>query len=938
MRIVNYRSGAKKTAPFTKLRRWFHSLPRKKILTWSFRALAAGVLLIAFLFIYFSKSLPDPNRLLGRNVPQSTKIYDRGGKLLYEIHGEVKRTLVNLDQIPTDVQNAAVAVEDKNFYQHGGISITGLIRSVIVDVLSGQKRQGGSTITQQFVKNAVLTREKSVWRKLKEIILSIEIEARFSKKDILKLYLNEIPYGRNAYGIEAAAQTYFGKSAKDLSLAESAYLAALPQAPTYYNPAGPHADALMARQRYILEQMKQQGYISNEQYKKALDEKVVFSEITNAISAPHFVLYVQDYLANKYGEQTVREGGLKVYTSLDSDLQKIAEDAVKTGIDKFSKKYNANNAGLVAIDPKTGQILAMVGSRDYFGESSPSGCVPGKNCLFEPNFNVTTSPRQPGSSFKPYVYATAFGKNFNYSPASLLIDVTTNFGSFAGKNYVPRNYNGQNYGPLSMRSALAGSLNVPAVKTLALVGVDNATQTAHNLGITSPLQNCGLSLVLGGCEVKLIDHTASFAAIANEGNRHDKTSILKVIGQDGQVLEEYQDQSQQVIGPEAAYQLINIMTDNSARSFIFGANSPLYYPDRPVACKTGTTQKWHDAWTLCFTPSIAVGVWAGNNDGTLLKAGADGVVVAAPIVNQVMNQYLKGKPVEDFAVPPGISKITVDTLSGKLPTQYSPETKTEVFADYNQPTDYDNVHVVKKIDRTTGLPATDNTLPQNIEERVCLDLRSEKPDNPNWELPVQAWLAEHGGCNPASPGQTGSLPQVRINQPSDGATITALPFAVSASVSSSNSISRVDLLIDDDNVSTLSSAPYQFSVGNLSEGQHILTIRATDNNSLSNDSSITVTVSLNNQSLSITAPNDGDTLNFPQTLTAQSPTKFDNVTFYYQIGSVTKTIGQAKPKLNPGGLYDYSLLWTKPPKPGQYKIFARSNTSISSPKISVAVP
>jgi membrane peptidoglycan carboxypeptidase len=817
------------------------------------------------------------------------------------------------------------------------------VRSVIVDVLHGEKRQGGSTITQQFVKNAVLTREKSIWRKLKEIILSIEIEARFSKQDILKLYLNEIPYGRNAYGIQAAAQTYFNKEAKDLTLAESAYLAALPQAPTYYNPQGAHVDALHARAKTILRTMKDQGYITDEQLEHSLEEKVEFTQTKTSISAPHFVHYVEDYLADKYGERTLQQGGLKVYTTLDPELQKMAEDAVSTGVEKFAKRYNANNAALVATDPKTGQILAMVGSKDYFGESQPVGCKPGQkgpqSCVFEPNVNVSTTPQQPGSSFKPYVYLTAFGKDFKYAPASLLMDVTTNFGNFGGKDYIPHNYNGASNGPVSMRKALAGSLNVPAVKALALVGVERAIQTSRDLGVTSPMQNCGLSLVLGGCEVKLVDHVAAFGAIANLGERHDKTAIMKVVDQEGKILEEYDDKSRQVVDPQAAYELISIMTDNSARAYVFGSNSPLHYPGKPVACKTGTTQEWRDGWTMCFTTKLSVGVWAGNNNNSIMRTGADGVLVAAPIVNEFMKKALVKFPAEEFRRPQGIEEITVDALSGMLPGSNTPETKKEVFADYAVPTERDTTHSGRKIDRTTGLPADEFTLPENVEQQTCLNLRSERPDDPNWERPVQSWLAAHGGCRSSNQGEsTEEVPRVTITRPGDDATINDFPFDVEVSASSSRGIAKVDLLLDGDLVGTDTTSPFEFTVEqSLEDGHHTLTARAVDSEGASSSTSTTITAgNEDEQPLSITSPASGEVLSLPATVSASSGQRYQQVTFYYQTGGTTKVIDQSEAKKS-GRDFNYSTTWNEAASPGTYRIFARSNTGAQSSPVTVVV-
>ncbi len=937
MKVYNYQSKqteparrASRSSKWEGLRPFLEKLPWSKIGTWSFRIGAAGILFIAFIFIYYSRQLPDPNRLLGRNVPESTKIYAKDETLLYEVHGEFKRTLINLDQITPDLKNATIAAEDKNFYRHAGISVTGLLRSVIVDIIYREKRQGGSTITQQFVKNAMLTRDKSFLRKGKEIVLSIELEARFSKDDILKLYLNEIPYGRNAYGVEAAAQTYFNKHASELSLAESAYLAALPQAPSYYNPSGPHFDDLQTRQKYILTQMKDQKYITDEQYQQATNEHVAFEQIKNAIVAPHFVQYVQDQLADKYGERTLEEGGLKVYTTLDPKLQQIAETAVSEGAKK-NEAYNGFNAALVAIDPKSGQILAMVGSKDYFGESQPANCVPGKTCVFEPNVNVATTYQQPGSSFKPYAYVTAFGRDFKYGPASMLVDVKTDFG-----NYSPNNFNLSQNGPVSMRKALAGSLNIPAVKTIALVGPENVTKTARDLGITAPFKDCGLALVLGGCDVKLVDHTLAYAALADGGKRHERTAILKVVSQEGKVLEEYEDKNQQVLDPQAVYLLTSIMTDNNARSYVFGANSALTLGSRPVAAKTGTTQDFRDGWTMGFTPSLAAGVWTGNNNNAPMKR--DAVVMAGPIWNRFMKEALADTPIEQFNRPEGIKEVTVDAVTGKLPTEYTPETKTEVFADYALPTTYDDMHIPVRVDSLTGQPATDSTPPDQIITEIYKVLHSEKPNNPAWENPVIAWALANGYKYPAGSGiqnQPGTGGDITITTPAEDAVITKLPFKVSVSVKEGD-VTRVDIGIDGEMLKSLTDAPYTTSISEkYSDGQHTLTAKVTYVDGKTSTTSNSIRYALNG-SLEIIEPSPGDTVDFPLTISAESPVKYDTVTFYYQNGNQNKPIGSSTP-LSSGGEYQYSIDWDNPPNPGTYKIFGKSDSGITSNKISIEV-
>lgn len=941
-------SNKKKSRGWKSWKNWRPSIPKlKTLLIWTFRLGAFGFLALAILFTYFWVTLPSPEKLANRIVPESTKILDRNGNLLYEVHGEYKRTLVQLKDIDQDVLHATVAIEDKDFYKHRGISPWAMFRTVITDVIY-RKTAGASTITQQFVKNAVLTNKKSPIRKLKEIFLAVQIDAKYSKDEILGFYLNEIPYGRNAYGIEAAAQAYYSKSAKELTVAEAAYLAALPQAPSYYSPFGANRKALDNRQQTILKYMEEQNYITADQHKQALEEKVEFKEAKTALIAPHFVLYVQDYLGDKFGEKSLQEGGLKVYTTLDSELQKTAERIVKESVEKNGPKYDANNAGLVAIDPKTGQILAMVGSKDYFAKSLPEGCTPGKNCVFEPNVNVTVADRQPGSSFKPYVYAAAFKKEAGYSPATMLMDVTTNFGTFNGKPYIPNNYSFQNYGPVSMRQALAGSLNIPAVKTLSLVGVENATQTARDLGITTPLQDCGLSLVLGGCEVKLLDHTAAMSVFANGGMRNDKTAILKIENKDGEVLEEFKQNEHEAIDPQAAYQLINIMTDNAARSYIFGANSPLNFGDRPVGCKTGTTNNWHDGWTMCFTPSLAVGVWSGNNDGKLLKKGADGIYVAAPIANSFLKEALKGKPVEQFKKPEGITEVTVDKISGKLPTQFTTETKNEVFASYNVPKDYDDVHIAIKVDLLTGEPATELTPIERVGTKVYTVLHSERKNNPSWEDAVVKWATEHGYPYPPGSGivipgdnqtetSTPSDFNLNITSPSEDSLIFTQNFEVNVEAPPGTPIARMELYIDGQKIDTKTSSPYTFQVSKkLADGTHNLVVKAVDSSGKTGTSSQTITYAAN-AGLYITVPKANDQISFPKTFYALSKENLGQVGFYYQVGNNTPNLVGNAPVVDNGGVYRYSINVQDLPATGQIKVFAKSETGVQSNKVTVTV-
>jgi len=768
----------------------------------------------SILFFVVSLSLPSPNKLSARVVPESTKIYARDGStVLYEIHGEAKRTLVTLDQVPQHTKEATIAIEDKDFYTNKGVDIGGIFRAFIKNITRGDLTgQGGSTITQQFVKNAILLNQKestleAYTRKIKEAVLSIQIEQKFTKDEILQLYLNEIPYGRNAYGIEAASQTYFSKSAKDLTLAESAYLASVPQAPSFYSA---NIDRWANRKNIVLQEMQAQGYITAEEASAARNEDVTFSKIKNAIKAPHFVMYVQELLAAEYGQKTLEEGGLKVITTLDPRLQEMAEKAVVDGVAKNEKSYQATNASLVAVDPKTGQILAMVGSRDYFDDA------------YDGQVNVALRERQPGSSFKPYVYAAAFKEGM--SPATMLMDVKTNFGVYGDQGYSPNNYNGAFSGPVSIRKAFAGSLNVPAVKTLFLTGVQDAIDTAKDLGITSDLDmdRCGLSLVLGGCEITLLDHTSAMGTFANMGIKYDHTPILRITDSQGEVLEEYKDSGREAIDPQVAYEVVDIMTDNDARAYVFGARSPLILPDRVVGAKTGTTQAWKDGWTIGYTPSLVAGVWTGNNKGELMKAGADGVLTAAPIWNQFMRAATAGTPVETFQKPEGIQELFVDSVSGKLPTEFTPQTKSEVFANFAVPKDSDDVHVGVRVNSANGKLATEYTPEDLVETRVYTVFKSEVPQSPNWENPVRAWALAAGYEYPPSERDDGSIDPdsvgaaVRFTSPRNSDKVTRA-FTVRLAVTG-DTPERVELYLEGALIESKASGPYNYRIDDAPPG------------------------------------------------------------------------------------------------------------------------
>jgi 1A family penicillin-binding protein len=754
--------------------------------------------------------------------------------VLYDVYGEQRRTVIDFKDIPASVKNATIAAEDKDFYKHFGINITSIIRAVIADITHGAKTQGASTITQQYVKNALLTNQKTFDRKIKEAILSIELDAMYSKDEILAMYLNEIPYGSNAYGIEEAAKTYFDKSAKELDLAESASLVAMTNAPTYYSPYGNHPDKLKIRTDWILDRMQSLKYISADDANKAKEEKLNYKPYKENITAPHFVMYVKEKLVEMYGEKAVEENGLRVTTTLDLDKQKIAEEAVNWGYDR-NQRYGSPNASLVSIDPKTGQILAMVGSHDFFDKENDG------------QVNVADTEQQPGSSFKPIVYATGFkGK---YNPGYILWDVTTDFGK-----YTPHNYNGANYGPVTIRTALSNSLNIPAVKMLALVGIDKALETAHDMGITTlnDPEKYGLSLVLGSGEVKLIDLTSAYGVFANSGTLHESTPILKIEDSSGKILYEYKEDKgkKESLDPQIAYEISDILSDNDARNMIFGSlQANLTFGDRPVAVKTGTTQENRDAWTLGYTPSIVTGVWVGNNDNTPMKGAADGSVVAAPIWHRYMQSILNDTSIEQFTRPNGIEDITVDKLSNKKPTDNSPETITDIFAAWQAPTEFDDIHVKVKICKICedGKLATDLCPPDQIEERTYTNLHSEMPDNPNWEGPVFAW-AENAGIHISNPPtETCDLenkkPSINITSPTSDQSVSGV-FSVIADAQSVFGVKQVEFQIDGVSIGTKDSSPYSitYNANNLSSGAHQISATVLDNASLTSKNTITINV------------------------------------------------------------------------------------------------
>ncbi len=702
-----------------------------KITALKIAGVSAGLLFISIagLFLFFAKDLPSPGKVNSLGLAQTTRFYDRTGqKLLYEVYGDKNRTVVDLNDMNDNIKHATIAIEDKDFYNHGAFSSFGILRAAVNNVFkSSDTIQGGSTITQQYVKNALLSPERTFSRKIKELILSIQIEQLYSKDDILELYLNEIPYGTLAYGVQAASKTYFSKPAKDLTIDEAAMLAALPRAPSYYSPYGANTEDLKNRRDLVITQMQEQGYITADQAKtaKATDTLAKVNNTPNLyrdMTAPHFVLHAQSVLEEKLGNKQVTEGGLKVITTLDLDKQAKAEEAVKNGIGVVDRA-GGNNIALVAGDPKNGQVLAMVGSRDFnypeFG-----------------TFNAALARRQPGSSFKPYVYATGFKTN-NWGPGSVMYDVRTDFGG-----YVPNNYDNRFHGQMTIRSAINNSFNIPAVKMLYIVGLQAALDTAHSMGITT-LQNpsdFGLSLVLGAGEIKLADHVNAYQSFANGGMHYPQTPILKVTNPQGKTLiDNSNPKGKRVLDPQVSYLINNILSDDSTRTTTFGRNNPdMNIPGHVTAVKTGTTDKNKDGWMIGYSPDLVTGVWVGhtqNRSMSGITSRLTGTTWAA-----FMKKALEGVPNKQFDKPAGIKQVTLDSFTGKMPGPNTRVRHTDVFPSWYtaKPPAGSQTVVIDKVSNKIATACTPEAAKQTVTgQGLEAEIPPSDPAFARWNPPVQ---------------------------------------------------------------------------------------------------------------------------------------------------------------------------------------------------------
>jgi len=782
-------------------------------------------------FAYFSKDLPQPGQVV-RREGFSTKILDRNGNLLFDLFSDERRTLTSLDQIPEQLQQATVAIEDKDFYKHSGFDVMTILR-IPYNFLFRRRVVGGSTLTQQLVKNVLLSNERTASRKFKELVLAIQIERTFTKDEILEMYLNEVPYGGTAWGAVSAAELYFNKPVSDLTLLESAFLAGLPQRPSAYSPFSGQVDndgdpLWQMRTTAVLNRMRESDYISSEEHKQALEElpDLQFDRAKLEIKAPHFVFYVKEKLSEIYGEEMVDSGGLRVTTTLDLELQEKAQQIVAEEVEAVEHLHITNGASLM-MDPRTGEILAMIGSRDYF-DNEKGG-----------QFNVvSTGLRQPGSSIKPLTYLALLRKG--YTPASMLVDAPTDFRRNANeKPYTPRNYTGGFMGPVTVRNALGNSLNIPAVKALALVGIEDFLILAEEVGLQTlaptqeNLKRFGLALTLGGGEVKLIDMVTAYSSFANGGLKVEPISVLKVEDKDGKIIFQHRDvEGKRVMSEGEAYLINNILSDNNARTSAFGANS-LLNTGRPIAVKTGTTNDMIDNWTIGWSQEVIVGTWVGNNDNSSMLRVASGVTGASPIWRKTIFVALEaGYQTPEFEVPDEIEQVEVDALSG-YPAHDDFSTKMEYVIRGTLPSLPDQIHYKAKTCHGENKLATQAMISSgNYEEREVIDLRVEDPiseDGVNrWQEGINQWLGGQDDSRYQIPteycGDRDDI-SVKLEKPGDKEEFKEKEIEVRIRAGSDRGIERIELWVNGKKRETVENNLYDGKI-NLGSGQFELFARA----------------------------------------------------------------------------------------------------------------
>ena len=812
---------------------------RIKLKAWStiatlvFFIFLSGVLFTGILFAWYAKDLPRPDKVK-RSEGLSTVVLDRNGEKLYDIFEDQNRILVKWEDIPQALKDATVAIEDKDFYRHQGLSRTGILRA-LVNIFIFRNLQGGSTLTQQLVKNVLLTQERTLPRKIKEAILAIQIERKYTKDEILRMYLNETPYGGTAVGVEAASEHYFAKPVRELALVESAILAGFAQAPSRYSPFTGEATAYVSRAQQVLRRMKDDGYISAIQETQSREQlgKVQFRQGDTGLRAPHFVAYVRELLNERLGEKLVGSGGLTVTTTLDFKLQEKAQTAVTEEVEK-AKKLKVGNGAAVVLDAKTGEILAMVGSKDYLATDSGGF-----------KFNVVTQGlRQPGSAIKPIIYAAAFKKG--YTPATLLMDVDTKYqsGDADKPEYNPKNYDGKFRGPMQLRYALANSINTIAVKVSALVGVRDSLRLAYDMGLSSleptdeNLKRIGLSLTLGGGEIRLIELAEAFGVLAAGGQRHDAVAILKVADSKGKILYEYKPgPARRVLTAEIAYLVSDILSDNDARKELFGLRSYLHIPGKTVAAKTGTTDDKRDNWTMGYTPSVVVGTWVGNNDNSPMHPSlASGVTGASPIWNRIMREALAGKPDEPFAPPAGIIEMDIDGYGGGLAKDGYP-TRKERFVKGTEPGIPSAIYKEIKVSKSDSnkLANTVQIAKGEYDTRSFVVFTEDDPvssDGKNrWQEAINAWITGQSDAKfhpPAETASTGEAIAVSIKEPGDQSQVNTNDVKIRIEAGAGQGVDKIEIYIDGKKERDVSGGQVFETVRVDGDGVHTIKARAID--------------------------------------------------------------------------------------------------------------
>ncbi len=785
--------------------------PNRKFL---FLSILAVLLLTGSLLAYTFVGLPAVASLPQHLRQPSLRITDRNGRLLYEVlpQDSGRHAVVSLDRLPACMKLATLATEDKNFYQNPGVDLNGILRAFWINLKGGETLAGGSTITQQVARSLLLpeeSRQRTLRRKLREAVLAWQLARKYPKDDILAFYLNQTYYGSFAYGVEAASQTYFGKPASDLSLPECALLAGLPQAPSLYNPFS-NPDAALKRQQVVLGLMKKDGFISQEEYQQAEQSPLSYNQSPFPINAPHFVWMVKDQVDGLFESgQLNRNASPVVRTTLDLDVQRIAEAAIARQIARFKNDqgidHHVNNAASVVLDPRTGEILALVGSADYFN-AGIHGAV-----------NMAISPRQPGSAFKPFIYAAAFDPQSSspWTAATPILDVQTVFTTFDGKSYIPQDYDTLEHGVIPARVTLASSLNIPAVATLDKVGVSNMVNLAHRLGIASlgDPNESDLSLALGGGQMTLLELTTAYATLANRGFYPGHYAILDIRDADGNLLyQQKKVQQTQVFDERVAWLISDILSDDQARQIGFGLNSTLKL-DRPVAVKTGTTSNFHDNWTVGYTPNLVAGVWVGNSDYQAMR-DVNGLTGAAPIWQETIRAILQNRPEDNFVRPPDMLQLDVCTYSGLLPTSLCDKTHLEWFIPGTQPTQLDTVYRQVWIDSATGL--IDPTSLDRRRQVIVLDL---PPTAQRWAHSQGIRLLSDLSVQPAAV-QPGELAMISPEPDttyriSDKLTLSDQQLPIETAPG--QGVTGISLWVDNQQLGSCASVPYllwwQLSVG-----------------------------------------------------------------------------------------------------------------------------